>query len=150
MIVFVDGESKIRAVDKTTDESLIPLYIKDETNPFIGWSKAKICCYMVTVSDGVVTMMTPYVDSRLLDQIDMMGHSIEAQAPYEAVEKASAGDTEVVFTGVPKGIITVAVNSLEATVVPAYHANVYAGSDIVRVFFDEPLTYAADVRLIVN
>lgn len=147
MIVFVDGESKIRAVDKTSDVSLTPLYIKDETNPFFGWSKAKICCYMVTVSDGVVTMMTPYVDSRLLDQIDMMGHSIEAQAPFEDMATASYGDEEVIFTGVPNGVVTVDIEPLNGDV-PVFHVG--RSEDIVRVFFDEPLTYAADVRLIVN
>ena len=147
MIVFVDGESKIRAVGKTSDESLTPLYIKDETNPFNGWSKAKICCYTVTVSDGVVTMMTPYVDSRLLDQIDIMGHAIEDQAPFEMTEKASFGDTEVIFTGVPNGVVTVDIEPLNGDV-PTFHVS--RNENIVRVFFDEPLSYAADVRLIVN
>ena len=147
MIVFVDGDSKIRAVGKTTDESLTPLYIKDETSPFIGWSKVKICCYMVTVSNGIVTMMTPYVDSRMLDQIDLMGHSIEAQAPFTAEAKASFGDTEVIFTDVPNGVVTVDIEPLNGDV-PVFHVS--RNEDIVRVFFDEPLTYAADVRLIVN
>ena len=147
MIVFVDGDSKIRAVDKTSDMSLTPLYIKDETNPFNGWSKAKICCYMVTVDNGVVTMMTPYVDSRLLDQIDMMGHSIEDQAPFEDNATASYGDEEVIFTGVPNGVVTVDIEPLNGDV-PAFHVS--RNEDIVRVFFDKPLSYAADVRLIVN
>ena len=147
MIVFVDSESKIRAVDKTSDEFLTPLLIKDETNPFNGWSKAKICCYKVTVADGMVTMMTPYVDSRLLDQIDIMGRAIEDQAPFEVTERASFGDTEVIFTGIPNGIITIDAESLENSF-PNFHVN--RNEDIVRVFFDEPLSYAADIRLIVN
>ena len=147
MIVFVDSESKIRAVDKTSDESLTPLYIKDETNPFKGWSKAKICCYKVTVTDGMVTMMTPYVDSRLIDQIDMMGHTIEDQAPFTAESKASFGDAEVVFTDVPNGVVTVDIEPLDGDI-PNFHVN--RNEDIVRVFFDEPLSYAADIRLIVN
>lgn len=149
MIVFVDSESKIRAVNKTTDENLTPLFI-DETNemyPFKGWSVAKICCYKVSVQNGVVTMYTPYVDSRLLDQIDMMGHSIEAASPYEVVESASAGDSEVIFTGVPEGVTSVDARDLEENVL-TFHVN--RSEDIVRVWFDEPLTYAADIRLIVN
>lgn len=149
MIVFVDSENKIRAVDKTSDESLTPLFI-DETNesfPFKGWSKAKICCYKVSVDNGIVTMMTPYVDSRLLDQIDVLGHSIEDQAPYEAVEKASVGDEEVYFTSIPDGIISVDARDLEGNII-SFHVN--KTEDIVRVFFDEPLTYAADIRIIVN
>ena len=80
MILYVDSESKVRAVNSTADASLTPLYV-DENNdsfPFKGWSTAKICCYKVNVADGVVTMMTPYVDSRSLDMIDNMGHQIDA------------------------------------------------------------------------
>ena len=80
MILFVDSENKVRAVNTTTDTSLTPLYV-DENNdmfPFKGWSVAKICCYKVSVSDGIVTMMTPYIDSRNLEMIDNMGHQIDA------------------------------------------------------------------------
>lgn len=149
MIVFVDSDNKIRAVDKTNDESLTPLFI-DETSerfPFAGWSKAKICCYMVTVSNGYVTMMTPYVDSRMLDQIDMMGHQVEDQAPFTALETASSGDSEIVFTGVPEGVVTIDARDLEGNNI-SFHAN--RDEDILRVFFDEPLSYAADIRIIVN
>lgn len=79
MILYVDSESKVRAVNSTTDTSLTPLYV-DENNdsfPFKGWSTAKICCYKVNVADGVVTMMTPYIDSRNLEMIDAMGHQID-------------------------------------------------------------------------
>lgn len=147
MIVFVDSESRIKAVGKTSDESLKPLFIKDDTSPFKGWSKAKICCYKVEVSDGIVTMMTPYVDSRLIDEIDMMGHSIEDSMPYEAIESASAGDDEVVFSSVPDGVVTVDARDLEGNIL-SFH--VTRNEEIVRVFFDEPLQYAADIRIIVN
>lgn len=147
MIVFVDSDSKIRAVGKASDESLTPLYISDEDNPFAGWSKAKICCYMVNVSDGRVTMFTPYVDSRMLDQIDIMGHAIEDQAPFTAESTASYGDEEVIFTGVPNGVVSVDIEPLNGDV-PVFHVS--RNEDIVRVFFDEPLLYAADIRLIVN
>jgi hypothetical protein len=147
MIVFVDSDSKIRAVGKTNDASLTPLYISDEDNPFKGWSKAKICCYKVTVSDGHVTMMTPYVDSRMLDQIDLMGHAIEDQAPFEDNATASYGDEDVYFTGVPNGVVSVDIEPLNGDV-PVFHVS--RNEDIVRVFFDEPLSYAADIRLIVN
>ena len=149
MIVFVDSENKIRAVDKTSDESLTPLYINEEADdfPVKGWSKAKICCYMVSVSNGIVTMMTPYVDSRLLDQIDVMGHSIEDQAPFTATESASKGDSEVYFVGVPDGVVTVDARDLEGNELEFY---VSRDKDIVKVSFDEPLEYAADIRIIVN
>lgn len=149
MIVFVDNESKIRAVGKTSDESLKPLYI-DESNPmfpFKGWSNAKICCYMVAVLDGVVIMMTPYVDSQLLDAIDMMGHETESVLPFEAIQSASMGDTEVVFDEVPEGVVTVDARDMEDNIL-SFHVN--RSSSIVRVFFDEPLQYAADIRILVN
>ncbi len=149
MIVFVDSESRIKAVNKTSDESLTPLFI-DETNemyPFTGWSNVKICCYKVNVTDGVVTMMTPYIDSNLLEPIDIMGHSVDEAEGYAVTEKASAGDDEVVFTEVPDGIITVDARDLEGNNL-SFH--VTKTEDIVRVFFDAPLTYAADIRLMVN
>lgn len=86
MILYVDSENKVRAVNTTTDTSLAPLYV-DENNerfPFRGWSIAKICCYMVTVSDGVVSMMTPFRDSRTLDFIDEVGHDSDNKT--EALE----------------------------------------------------------------
>ena len=80
MILYVDNESKVRAVDTTTDTSLTPLYVDETANtfPFRGWSVAKICCYKISVSDGIVTMFTPYIDSRNLEMIDNMGHQIDA------------------------------------------------------------------------
>lgn len=107
MIVYVDAESKIRAVNTTTDESLKPLEINDETSPFKGWSNAKICCYKVSVSDGIVTMMTPYVDSRMLDAIDAMGHEIDNLIHYKETKKAYYGEKEKTFYDVPIGSVLV-------------------------------------------
>lgn len=73
MKVYVDSESKIRDVGSTKDTSLKELYINDSDNPFKGWSTAKICCYKVTVENGIVTMMTPYRPSSTLDFIDEVG-----------------------------------------------------------------------------
>ena len=73
MILYVNNKNEIKDVNTTSDPSLIALEINDETNPFEGWSTAKICCYMVNVAEGVVTMMTPYVDSRLIEHIDQLG-----------------------------------------------------------------------------
>ena len=77
MKVYVDNEQKIRAVNSTDDTSLTELIINDEINPFKDWSVAKICCYKVTVSEGMVTMMTPYIDSRLIESIDRLGKLAE-------------------------------------------------------------------------
>ena len=73
MIVFTDNEGRIKDVGTTSDKSLKEVYINDENNPFTNWTIAKICCYQVTVDDGVVTMMTPYVDSRIIEHIDQLG-----------------------------------------------------------------------------
>lgn len=79
MKVYVDIENKIRAVNTTTDTSLTEVFIDEtaDTFPFKGWSTARICCYKVTVVDGIVIMLTPYVDSRNLEMIDNMGHQID-------------------------------------------------------------------------
>lgn len=143
MKVYVDSESKIRDVGSTKDTSLTELTINDEGNPFKGWSKAKICCYMVTVVDGVVTMMTPYVDSKLLDTIDMMGHQIDDITPYTATQSASCGDTIVVFEDVPQGLIICEVTDSEGNEI---FYNLERSGDIVTVDF-EPLEYAADVTI---
>jgi hypothetical protein len=109
MIRYVDNESKVRAVDTTTDTSLTPLYVDETADlfPFKGWRVAKICCYKVTVVDGIVTMMTPYVDSRCLEFVDQMGHSIDDITPYTETKKAYYNESEKTFYGVPDGNISV-------------------------------------------
>ena len=77
MILYVNNKNEIKDIDTTTNESLTALEVNDESSPFVGWSKAKICCYKVNVQNGRVTMMTPYVDSRLLEHIDMLGKQNE-------------------------------------------------------------------------
>ena len=73
MKIYTNENGDIKAVHTTTDTSLIEHEIADEANPYMGWSTAKICCYRVQVQNNRVTMMTPYVDSRSLDFIDMLG-----------------------------------------------------------------------------
>lgn len=87
MIVFVDEENRIKAVNKTDDETLRELVIDDGQNPFADWSIAKICSYKVNVQDGIVTMYTPYRASSTLDYIDEIGHIAE-----DNEEKAEAFD----------------------------------------------------------
>jgi len=109
MILYVDNENKVRAVDTTTDTSLTPLYVDETADsfPFKGWSTAKICCYKVTVVDGIVTMMTPYVDSRCLEFVDQMGHQIDDITPYTETKTAYYNESEKTFYGVPKGNVEV-------------------------------------------
>lgn len=83
MIVYVNQNGEIHDVETTTDETLTPVEIlDDEENPFTGWSDAKICCYKIHVTDGHVDMMTPYVDTRLIDFIDKYGTMTELNMAY--------------------------------------------------------------------
>ena len=143
MKVYVDSESKIRDVGSTKDTSLKELYINDSDNPFKGWSTAKICCYKVNVVDGVVTMMTPYVDSRSLDMVDTIGRQVDKAEPYTATQSASCGDTIVVFEDVPQGLIICEVTDSEGNEI---FYNLERSGDTVTVDF-EPLDYAADVTI---
>lgn len=107
MIVFTDENGNIKDVGTTSDASLIRVEINDVDNPFNGWSTAKICCYRVNVVDGQVVMMTPYVDSRLIEHIDMLGKEVDAITPYTETKTAYIGDTEVVFFPPNIGNVTV-------------------------------------------
>lgn len=80
MKIYVNDKKEIKDVGTTTDESLIEYVINDESNPFVNWSVAKICCYKVEVKDGYVTMFTPYVDSRIIEHIDQLGKENEVNA----------------------------------------------------------------------
>lgn len=74
MIVYTDNDGRIMAVKTSDDPDLIPVeIIDDEENPFHGWSDARICCYRIHVTDGHVDMMTPYVNSILIDIVDRFG-----------------------------------------------------------------------------
>ena len=94
MKVYVDTESKIRAVGSSDSPDLTEIEINDEGNPFDGWSAAKICCYQVTVTEGVVTMMTPFVASSALDYIDEIGKENETLSDKAAAADILMGVTE--------------------------------------------------------
>lgn len=92
MKVFVDSENRIHDVGSTQDTSLTELVINDSTNPFKDWSTAKICCHKVSVSDGAVTMYTPYVPSSLIHHIDQLGKQAEkAQAETDVANATVDG-----------------------------------------------------------
>ena len=105
MKIYVNERNEIHEVNTCSDPSLIELEVTDGT--FDGWSEAKICCYKATVQDGNVTMMTPYVDSRLIEHIDQLGKQTEAITPKQYTKTAYIEDTEVDFSGVPTGNMTV-------------------------------------------
>lgn len=77
MYVSINNRNEIKKVGVSTDPSLTSLYINDDNNPFSDWSEAKICCYKVEIKEGVVMMMTPYVDSRLIEHFDQLGEVTE-------------------------------------------------------------------------
>ena len=87
MILYVDNENKVRAVNSTDDAKLKPLYVDEtaEMFPFKGLSNLAICCYKVTVVNAEITMWSPYIDSRNLEMIDTMGHQIDATAENNVV-----------------------------------------------------------------
>lgn len=105
MKIYVNDKGEIHEANTCSDPSLIELEVTDGT--FDGWSEAKICCYKVSVLYGKVIMMTPYVDSRLIEHIDQLGKQTEAITPKQYTKTAYIEDTEVVFTGVPSGNMTV-------------------------------------------
>ena len=76
MKVYVNDRNEIKAVGETKSPELMELVIDDENNPFNGWSDAKICCYKVQVDEGRVVMMTPYVDSRLIEHFNGLGTDV--------------------------------------------------------------------------
>ena len=79
MIIFVNERNEIKDVDITRDETLTAYELTDNDNPFKDWNVDKICCYRVTlmpeITDGeetgkyLITMMTPYIDSRIIEPI---------------------------------------------------------------------------------
>lgn len=169
MTLYTDSEGRIKDVDTTEDSSLTAVKIEDEENPFIGWSKAKICCYRITASEipiypepvepqeegeegdeptpepepigykTVITMMTPYVDSRLLDHIDKLGKATEAITPYTDTKTAYIEDTEVTFTDVPPGNVSVYMVDTEGMNVPF---TVEQSLGQVKVSFEERTSLA--------
>lgn len=92
MYVSVNKKNEIKMVGVSTDPNLTALYINDDNNPFDGWSSAKICCYKVNVKDGIVMMLTPYVDSRMIEHFDALG--LVGEQNTEDIEATMEGLTE--------------------------------------------------------
>lgn len=82
MKIYVNDSNEIHDVGSTTDPTLREIYILDEpdANPFLTWPVARILCYRVEVVEGVVMMMTPYIDSRIVEQLAGVGHATEVNA----------------------------------------------------------------------
>ena len=146
MIIFTNSNNEIKDVNSTNDVSLTGYVIDDSDNPFEGWSIAKICCYKATVNDGIVTMMTPYVDSRLLEHIDQLGKQTEAITPYTDSVKSYIGDDFAMFEVSKKGIINISCITETGKVIPtSYEIN---GSRITVRF--EKLEEVATVTITIQ
>ena len=87
MKIYVDDESRIKAVGSSGDPDLTEIEINDEGNPFAEWSAAKICCYRAMIENGTVMAYTPYRASSSLEYIDEIGKENE-----ELADKALAAD----------------------------------------------------------
>ena len=112
MIIFVNNKNEIKDVNVTKDTSLRPYEIAEgDHNPFANWSAAKICCYKVAltpekINDAetgkyFITMMTPYIDSRIIEHIEQLGNQNETNTAavletQDALCEVSA-DTEEKF-----------------------------------------------------
>lgn len=105
MLIFVNERGEIHDVNTTKDPKLTPIEVTDGS--LDDMSEALICCYKVKVVDGVVVMRTPYVPSTVLESIDRLGKQTEAITPKQYTKTAYIEDTEVVFTDVPTGNMTV-------------------------------------------
>ena len=140
MLIFENSNLEIHDVGSSTDPTLTPIEVTDGT--FDGWSVAKICCYRAQVVDGNVVMLTPYVDSRLIEHIDQLGQQAEAATPTIIEETAYIGDTAIVFTNVPQGILSVSMT--DGSSYPSY--TVRRDGSIVEVSFD-PLETVHKVTL---
>ena len=132
MTVYVNDRNEIHDVGSTTDPKLTPIEVTDGS--LDDMSEALICCYKVTVVDGVVVMRTPYVPSTVLESIDRLGKQTEAITPWTASKTAYIDDTEVTFTDAPQGNVSVYMTDKDGQNVPCTFERVYNG---IKVAFEK-------------
>lgn len=137
MLIFINERGEIHDVNTTTDPKLTPIEVTDGS--LDDMSEALICCYKVTVVDGVVTMRTPYVPSTVLESIDRLGKQVEAVTPWSETKTAYIDDTEIIFTNVPQGNMSVYVGGVN-------HTLFERDGDRVTVRF-EPLEEVTEVTI---
>lgn len=101
MKIYVNERGEIHAVNHSSDPTLQEIEVTDGT--FDTWTDAKICCYKVSVENGKVTMLTPYVDSRMIDVIARFSGKTFTKTAY-------IGDTSVTFSPVPSGNVSVFID----------------------------------------
>lgn len=142
MILFCDENGCIYDVDTNTtgDATLIQVEVNDEDNPFANWTTAKICCYRCHVTNGRVDMMTPRVDSRLIEHIDMLGREVESVTPYKQTKTAYIDDTSITFTEVPEGNMSIFC--------PVDYKEERIGNTVTVSF--EPLTEVIEITIMIQ
>lgn len=70
MILYINERREIKDVGVTEQVGLTALIIPEEDNPFKGWPIARIVCYKVILDrNGDLCGYTPYVDSRIVEQL---------------------------------------------------------------------------------
>lgn len=70
MILYINKNNEIKAVDSTTDTSLIPFEISEDAhNPFENWNVTKICCYAIQIEEGKLKGFYPYIDISLVERM---------------------------------------------------------------------------------
>lgn len=86
MILYVDKDNRVIAVNHTTDNTLTPIEVPEDSKQFDGWSEAKICCYRVKkLENGQIVVLSPYIDVNVVNNIDKLGQqniTLQAQVDY--------------------------------------------------------------------
>ena len=79
MKLYTDEQGRIFAVGSTERTDLTEIEVDENSFdfPFKGWSETKICCYRIEVTDGHISMMTPYVPTNVIGALDSLGSENE-------------------------------------------------------------------------
>lgn len=72
MILFVNDAGEIKDVGSTKNENLHRVEVSDESNPFLGWGIAKICCFKIEEREGCIVTYVPYVNYSVVEQLDKL------------------------------------------------------------------------------
>lgn len=87
MKLYVDDKGCIMAVNSTDRTDLTEIYVDDTAEDFVfkGWSETRICCYRIKVTDGAITMFTPYVPTHMISAIENLeSRNAELEATINA------------------------------------------------------------------
>lgn len=80
MIIYINERKEIKDVNSTDMVGLTSIIIPEEDNPFKGWSIARIVCYKVMLdSKDNVIGFTPYIDSRIVEQLAHLDNEKQEQ-----------------------------------------------------------------------